>query len=63
MPSTIADSRTRDKKPSANGVARPAAATMSRSVNIGSRFQLPGVTQLVCAARVMFRLSFVLLGV
>ena len=51
--STMAGSRTRGKKPSANGASRPAATTMSRLVNMGSRFQLPGVTRLTCAARRM----------
>lgn len=32
----------------------PAAATPSRSVNIGRRFQWPGVARLVCAARWVF---------
>src|SRR5262245_15323842 len=49
--STIAGSRTRGKKPSAKGASRPAATTMSRLMNMGHRFQWPGVTRLVCEAR------------
>jgi hypothetical protein len=38
------------KKPSTNGASRPAATTASKLVNMASKFQLPGVTCLVCAA-------------
>src|SRR6516225_8171189 len=48
--STIAGSRTRGKKPSAKGASKPTATTMSRLVNMDSRFHVLGATRLVCAA-------------
>src|SRR5215472_848888 len=51
--STIAGSRTRGKKPSAKGASRPAATTMSRLVNMGSRFHVLGVTRSICATHRM----------
>jgi len=39
------------------GATRPAATTMSRLVNMNSRFHLPGLTWLACAARRLFLVS------
>jgi len=55
--STIVGSRTRGKNPTLEG------RSPSRSVNVGRRFQWPGVALLVCAARWVFLVSFMLTSV